>query len=238
MQRLSVIVVFLAFMFAGCRGTESENPPIHPNLNMDFQARFDPQEANEFFADRRAMRPPVPGTIARGLLRADARFYNGQTEGGQFVTEVPVPVTEALLRRGQERYNIYCAVCHGLSGDGRGIVTTGGYGYTPAPTYHDDRLRQVEDGYLYSVIVNGVRTMPSYAAQVEVADRWAIVAYIRALQRSQYGTQADVPAQILPTLQQVGTGSTADGQATGDTTEAGTPGAATSQTNAPATQGQ
>lgn len=214
---------------------ESKNPPIHPNLNMDFQKRFDPQESNVFFADNRAMRPPVPGTIARGLLREDTRFYNGQAQDGQFVAEVPVPVTEALLRRGQERYNIYCAVCHGLSGDGQGIVTTGGYGYTPAPTYHDDRLRQVEDGYLYSVIVNGVRTMPSYATQVPVADRWAIVAYIRALQRSQFGTQADVPAQVLPTLEQVDVDTTGAGQPTLDTTQAGTPDAATPQVSAPAT---
>lgn len=175
---------------------DSDEPPVHLNLNMDFQERFDPQEANPFFADNRSMRPPVPGTVARGTLREDVAFYEGRTEGGSFVEEMPLPTTRELLTRGQSRYNIFCAPCHGGAGDGEGIITTGGYGYTPAPTYHSDRLRDVADGYLYDTIANGVRTMPSYGHQVPPADRWAIVAYIRALQRSQYASPEDVPAGI------------------------------------------
>ncbi len=175
---------------------ESDKPPIHPNLNMDFQERFDPQEANPFFEDNRSMRMPVPGTIARGMLRDDVVFYEGRTQAGAFVDRLPLPTTRELLSRGQSRYDIFCAPCHGGVGDGEGLITTGGYGYTPAPTYHSDRLREVADGYLYDTIANGVRTMPSYRHQVSPADRWAIVAYVRALQRSQYASPEDVPPGI------------------------------------------
>lgn len=195
MKRLSLIVLLAGLGLAGCRGTESGAPPIHPNLNMDFQQRLDPQEANAFFADGRAMRTPVAGTVPRGMLRDDAPFYYGRTAaGGPYVTAMPVPATREVLLRGQERYNIYCSPCHGRAGNGQGIVTTGGYGFAPAPDFHADRLRQIEDGYLFDVITNGVRTMPPYYSQIPVADRWAIVAYVRALQRSQNATAEDVPA--------------------------------------------
>ena len=186
----------MAIATAGCRGMESDNQPVHVVLNMDFQPRFDPQERNPFFADNRSMRMPVPGTVARGLLNEDVRFYEGRDESGGYVARLPLPTTRELLVRGGERYDIYCTPCHGRAGDGKGIVTTGGYGYTPAPTYHSDRLRQVSDGYLYDVIANGVRTMPAYGHQVPPADRWAITAYIRALQRSQYAREEDVPPSI------------------------------------------
>ncbi len=185
-----------ALVLVSCRGTKSGDPPIHLNLNMDYQERFDPQEANPFFADNRSMRPLVPGTVARGMLRDDVVFYEGRTRAGGFVDRMPVPTTRELLARGQERYNIYCTVCHGEVGDGEGIVTAGGYGYTPAPSYHTERLRGETDGYMYDVIANGVRTMPPYGHQVPPADRWAIVAYIRALQRSQYANPDDVPANL------------------------------------------
>jgi mono/diheme cytochrome c family protein len=191
----------------GCRGMKSEKPPVHLNRNMDFQQRFEEQEANPFFADDAAMRLPVAGTVARGRLRTtqNADFLLGRTSGGDFVAQVPVPVTEALLVRGQERYNIYCSVCHGRAGDGRGVIMVGnggqGYGYTPAPTYHSDFLRTVPDGYLFDVITNGVRSMPSYGFEVAPADRWAIVAYLRALQRSQNAGAEDVPAPELERLQ-------------------------------------
>ncbi len=187
---------------SGCRGMVSEAPPIHPNLNMDFQEKFNPQEANPYFADGRAMRVPVAGTIARGFLRDDAGIYQGRTAGGAFLPTTPVPVTRELLLRGQQRYNIYCSVCHGKAGNGQGIIMTGGYGYTPAPSYHDDRLRSVEDGYLYNVITNGVRSMPGYAQQIAVGDRWAIVSYIRALQRSQNAERGDLPADVLRQIEQ------------------------------------
>lgn len=189
-------------LLAGCRGSTSPNPPIHPNLNMDFQEKFEAQEENPFFADNAAMRQPVPGTVARGLLKEDTRFYAGRTETGEYVEQMPVPVSRALVLRGREQYDIYCTVCHGQSGDGQGIIMTGQYGYTPAPTYHAERLREIEDGYLYDVTANGVRSMPGYAQQIAVADRWAIVAYIRALQRSQNADADDLPPSVQASIRQ------------------------------------
>ncbi len=186
-----------ALLLGGCRGMESNRPPIHPNLNMDMQNRFDAQEANPLFADGAAMRTPPAGTVARGLLREDTRYYAGRTEDGEYVDRMPVPVTRALVERGRDRYEVYCTVCHGGAGDGQGVIMRGGYGYTPAPSFHEARLLEVGDGYIYDVITNGVRTMPSYAPQIPVADRWAIVAYVRALQRSQNATESDVPEGVL-----------------------------------------
>ena len=181
----------------------SDDPPIHPNQNMDYQEKFEPQEYNPFFADGAAMRVPVPGTVARGMLRADAALYYGRNADGTFVAEMPVPVTRALLERGQERYDIFCTPCHGRAGDGQGVIMTGNYGYVPAPSYHQDYLREIEDGYLYDVIANGVRNMPAYGYHIPVDDRWAIVSYIRALQRSQYAPEADVPADVLGDIENI-----------------------------------
>jgi mono/diheme cytochrome c family protein len=186
---------------------QSDAPPIHPNLNMDFQEKFEAQEANPFFEDDAAMRPIVPGTVKRTGLRTteNAPFFLGRSADGAYVPEIPMAVTPAVLERGQERYNIFCTPCHGYSGDGLGIIMTGnggqGYGYTPAPSYHTDGLRARADGYIYDVIANGVRSMPSYAHQISVPDRWAIVAYIRALQRSQNAGADDVPAPIRDQLE-------------------------------------
>lgn len=196
---LLVAFVALPVALSGCRGMKSERTPIHPNPNMDHQERFEEQEANPFFADGSAMRMPVPGTVARGHLRttANAPFELGRDASGQFVTSNPFNVDAALLERGRERYEIFCTPCHGLTGDGRGIVMVGnggqGYGFVPAPTYHSDFLRDAPDGYIYDVIANGVRSMASYGHEIAPADRWAIVAYIRALQRSQDAGPEDVP---------------------------------------------
>ncbi len=192
-----------ALALAGCRGMVSSEPPIHINPNMDNQEKFQAQEANPFFADGRAMRTPVAGTVARGFLKADVAFNTGRTTGGGFVAASPVPRTRELLQRGQQRFNIYCSPCHGKAGDGQGIIMTGQYGYTPAPSYHDARLRGVEDGYIFNVATNGVRSMPGYAQQIPVADRWAIVAYIRALQRAQNASATDVPAAVRAEIEQV-----------------------------------
>lgn len=195
-------ITLVVMVLGGCRGMDSENAPIHPNLNMDFQPKYQAMGASGFFEDGRAMRPPVPGTVARGLLRDDAIFYTGRTDAGGFTTSNPMPITMELLERGQERYNIYCTVCHSASGDGRGIIMTGQYGYTPAPSFHDERIRQMDDGELYDIVTNGIRNMPGYGTQIAVADRWAVVAYVRALQRSQDASLADVPesqrGQITP----------------------------------------
>jgi mono/diheme cytochrome c family protein len=211
MKPLNFAAAALALLaLAGCRGMESSRPPVHIVPNMDWQEKFDPQEANPFFADGRAMRMPVAGTVARGFLRADDAFNTGRS-GAAFVTTNPAPLTRELLLRGQQRYNIYCAVCHGKAGDGQGIIMTGQYGYTPAPSYHEERLRAVEDGYIFQVISNGVRSMPGYAQQVPVADRWAITAYIRALQRSQNAGAADVPAAVRAEIEQVQSANMAGG---------------------------
>lgn len=188
-------------LLAGCRGMQSDKPPVHPNLNMDFQEKFQAQEANPFFADNAAMRKPVPGTVARGLLKEDASLYEGRTEEGSYVEKSPMPINRALVERGQERYNIYCTVCHGQAGNGQGVIMRGDYGYTPATSYHSERLRDIEDGYLYDVITNGVRNMPGYAQQIPVRDRWAIVAYIRALQLNQNAGEGDVPESVIANIQ-------------------------------------
>lgn len=194
-------LIFLAVSIVGCRGTVSEKPPIHINPNMDRQERLDPQGATDFFADGRAMRMPVPGTVARGYLRDDNVFYEGRTDAGALVATLPLPMTKELLERGRDRYNIYCSPCHGLDGAGNGPIIAGGYGLVPAPTYHSQRLVDAPDGHLYDVIKSGFQTMPSYAQQIPVADRWAIVAYVRALQRSQRALEGDIPASVLAEIQ-------------------------------------
>lgn len=185
-------VVLTALVLATCQGRPSGNAPIHLNLNMDDQEKLQAQEASAFFDDGFAMRIPPAGTVARGQLREDDAFYRGR-EAGEFVTVNPVAVTLPLLKRGRERFNIYCSPCHGRTGDGRGIMVT--RGYVPPPTFHSKRLRELPDGHLFEVITNGVRNMPAYRNQVSERDRWAIVAFMRALQRSRDARLADVPEE-------------------------------------------
>lgn len=185
-------ILAVAILFSACRGKISEKPPIHPNMNMDQQPRKEAQEVNTFFEDNRSMRQPVEGTVARGLKKDDLAYYKGVDANGNWVEEIPVEVTKSFLYRGKDRYEIFCTPCHGITGDGRGIIMTGQYGYVPAPTYHSDRLRNAPDGQLYSAIYDGIRNMPSYATQIPVEDRWAIVSYIRALQESQ-----NVPEDVV-----------------------------------------
>ncbi len=184
--------IALPLVLSSCRGEKFETQPVHPNMNMDQQERFEAQEKNEFFADNRAMRQPVEGTIARGNLKQDKQFYQGINEDSSFVEEIPVDVTKSFIYRGKDRYEVYCAPCHGISGDGKGIIMANNYGYVPAPSFHLERLQNQSDGYLYSAIANGIRTMPSYATQIDTKDRWAIVAYVRALQRSQNVPEQDI----------------------------------------------
>jgi mono/diheme cytochrome c family protein len=185
----------LILLLAGCyRGKPAEDPPIHLNPNMDDQPRYDVQQSSQFFADGLTMRQPVPGTIARGQLQEDVIYYTGRTADSVLVKRLPVELNMELLKRGQQRYTIYCSPCHDQTGSGQGIVVK--KGYLPPPTFHQQRLREVEDGHLYEVIRNGIRNMPSYRHQIGVADRWAIVAYVRALQHSQNATAADIPAEI------------------------------------------
>lgn len=189
--KLLISAVVVSFL-ASCRGQQFQKQPVHPILNMDQQERFEAQERNPFFADNRSMRQPVEGTIARGHLRQNPQYYQGINLDSSFVTEIPVEVTRSFLYRGKDRYEIYCTPCHGTLGDGQGIIMTGGYAFVPAPSFHLDRLRNVENGYLYSVITNGIRNMRPYRHQIKVEDRWAIVAYVRALQRSQSVPEEEV----------------------------------------------
>ncbi len=142
-------------------------------------------------ADQRSARPIIAGTVARGHLDADTYFYTGKI-GSNDGDYLPFPVTAEVLARGQQRFNIYCSPCHGELGDGNGMIVQRGYKHPPS--YHIERLRKAPIGYFFDVMTNGFGAMPDYSQQVQPADRWAIAAYIRALQLSQHATEADVPA--------------------------------------------
>jgi mono/diheme cytochrome c family protein len=163
-------------------------------LDMYDEPRFEPLEASTFFDDGTSARPLVAGTVARGDLRDDEALYSGKLDG-KYVTELPVELTRALLMRGEERFNIYCSPCHGRVGDGNGMIVQRGFRRPPS-FVSTDRLLNAPLGHFYDVISNGFGAMPSYASRVEPHDRWAIVAYIRALQRSQNGSIDDVPEEL------------------------------------------
>jgi mono/diheme cytochrome c family protein len=174
----------LALTQSACfRGGTSEKPPIHPNRNMFTQEKYKPQRESKFFVDGKTMQTPPANSVARGELRDDAAAFKGKTGDGAYV-DIPVPVTPALLERGTQRYNIYCVPCHGPLGNGRGKIMD--YKFPIPPTsYFDPRILQAKDGYIFEVISNGIRNMASYKAQIPVADRWAIVAHVRELQKAQ-----------------------------------------------------
>ena len=181
----------------------SHKPRVQIIPDMDAQPKFKAQKANPMFADGRAMRPPVAGAVARGELRDDTALHAGRDAAGAWVDAIPVSVTAQLMRRGRERYDVFCAPCHGLAGYGDGIVAKRADRlqegtWTPPSSLHTELVRSRPDGQLYNTVANGVRNMPSYGAQIPVADRWAIVAYVRALQRSQNARIADVPADVRP----------------------------------------
>lgn len=197
-----ITLLLISFVMMSCRGQMSDKPPIHPQQNMDEQERFNAQQVNPFFEDNRSMRMPVEGTISRGNLRHDTALFEGVNDNGDFVTRNPIEINREFIERGRVVYDIYCQVCHGGTGDGQGIIMTEGYGYVPAPTFHREASYDMPDGELYSAIANGIRNMPAYNTQIKVEDRWAIVAYIRALQRSQNipeseMTQFDVDLAVL-----------------------------------------
>jgi hypothetical protein len=174
------LVVFAIISLAGCR------------QDMHDQAKLEPYEASPFFADGVGSRVPPKGTVARGFLRDDVLFYSGQTADGRLSAELPFPATRAVLLRGRERFDIFCSPCHDRAGSGRGMIVR--RGFKQPPSLHDDRIRRSPVGYYFDVISNGFATMPSYAAQIPPADRWAIAAYIRALQLSQGARLLELPA--------------------------------------------
>jgi cytochrome c553 len=175
------LVLLVALVSSGCR------------RDMFSQPSEKPLERSSFFRDNQMASRPLPAhTVARGQLDEDEAYYSGKI-GTNLVTEFPMPVTREVLLRGQERFNIYCAPCHGRTGEGNGMIPQRGY---PAPpSYHIDRLRTAPVGHLYDVITRGYGVMYSYASRVEPEDRWAIVAYIRALQLSRNAKISDVPEQ-------------------------------------------
>jgi cbb3-type cytochrome c oxidase subunit III len=157
---------------------------------MADQPRYKPLAKSDFFGDERSARPLVDGTVARGELRADEQYYTGKVNG-QLADTFPFPVTKDVLLRGQNRYDIFCSPCHDRIGTGQGMIVQ--RGFRAPPSYHIDRLRQAPVGHFFDVMTHGFGIMPDYAAQISPKDRWAIVAYIRALQLSQNAKLADVP---------------------------------------------
>jgi len=156
------------------------------------QPKYKPLSRSDFFADHRTSRPLPEGTVARGWLEAGTRLYEGK-DGATLAATLPMPLTSELLARGRERYNIFCSPCHDRTGGGRGMVVR--RGYQPPPSFHVERLREAPVGHLFDVMTHGLGAMPDYASQVPVEDRWAIAAYIKALQLSQNAPIADVPPE-------------------------------------------
>jgi mono/diheme cytochrome c family protein len=173
-----VCVAMCGLVLAGCSLKQ----------DMALQPKNRPLSPSEFFADGRSERPILENTVARGSLAEDALYV------GKDSNTFPLPLTRELMERGQERYGIFCSPCHGLQGDGNGMVVT--RGMKRPPSYHESRLRQVPNGYIFDVITNGFGAMLNYSAQIPVRDRWAIVAYVRALQLSRNAKMADLPADV------------------------------------------
>jgi len=179
-RRATAVTAALGLMFVlGCR------------QDMQNQPKFFPQRGTDFYADGRSTRPQVENTVARGQLHENGYFYTGLINGKE-ADGLPFPVTAEVLQRGQERYNVYCTPCHSRVGNGVGMIVQ--RGYMKAGNFNTTRLETAPLGHFFHVISNGYGAMPDYSAQVTPADRWAIVAYIKALQLSQKATQADVPA--------------------------------------------
>jgi mono/diheme cytochrome c family protein len=160
--------------------------------DMDQEPKYKPLAPSELFADGRSARVPPADTVARGDLRLDDHLYTGKVNGKD-VDTFPFPITKEILERGHQRFDIFCSVCHGRLGDGQGMIVK--RGFPPPPSYHIARLRDAPVGHFYDVITNGYGVMYSYSDRIPVKDRWAIIAYIRALQLSQNATLSDVPAE-------------------------------------------
>lgn len=216
-------LVLLVVSIAGFRGSKSGRPPIELFPDMDRQPKVKAQVTSSFYADGRAARPPVPGTVPMGYqmplhkptqdgdmglssspyqniqFSSAPDYFNTGKIGDQWGTGIPFEVTPEVMQRGRERYNISCAVCHGATGAGNGITSK--YGLVAIANFHQQRLRDMADGEIFNTITNGKNTMLGYGANIQVPDRWAIIAYIRALQRSQMASVQDVPEDELARLQ-------------------------------------
>jgi mono/diheme cytochrome c family protein len=190
---LGALAFTSVFFLAGCaRGCTSSRPPIHLNPSMDDQPKVQAQSASTFFFNGQSMREPVPGTIPIGGLKEDTAYFTGKGADGQFVAAIPRPVDEAGLERGRQRFTIYCQPCHDARGDGKGILFQ--RGNVPTATFHQEKLLKYTDGQIFDVITNGSGLMGPYRSAIPVADRWAIVAYVRQLQRDRQARAASAPA--------------------------------------------
>jgi mono/diheme cytochrome c family protein len=196
---ITVFVCVLLFSLLGLRGTKFTSPPldVFPEWafpGMKYQPKLRPQAESKFFADGRADRMPVEHTVMRGMLRTDDALYAGKNASGQFITGFPASITVDVqfIQHGRERYQIYCSPCHGAVGDGNGITKKYGMGTTPS--YHDEARRKLTEGQIFDTITHGTanKNMLPYADKLSPEDRWAVVAYVRALQRAQQGTATDV----------------------------------------------
>lgn len=189
------IMVAAVIFVAGKRGDMSRKPPIELFPDMDRMPKLRPQAPNRFFADGLSSRLPVAGTVARGSAFEETPANTGKMTGTtNWVESIPMPVTETLLKRGRDRYTINCAPCHSDVGDGKGITTK--YGMIAVANFHDPRLVKIADGEIFNTITYGKNLMGAYGSQVSIADRWAIIAYLRALQRSRLAVLEDVPAEL------------------------------------------
>jgi mono/diheme cytochrome c family protein len=184
---LAAFVLFVALDLPGCR------------KGMVDQQRLKPLAEENFFKDGRGSRPIPPHTVARGQLHDDTQFYTGKVKGGALAATFPMAVTHDLVARGQERFGIHCAVCHGLTGDGLGMVVQ--RGFPQPPSLHEPRLRAAPVGHFFDVMTTGYGVMYSYASRVSPEDRWAIAAYIRALQLSQHATTDDAAPEARAQLE-------------------------------------
>lgn len=202
------------FIIARVRATPDENRAVHIFFDMDFQPKFKPQSQNPLFADGRAQRPDVLGAVAVGETKIDMHRYEGVVDG-KWADGLPagMQMTDAFLKRGQQRYNIYCSVCHGYAGFGDGAVNKRamelmsnsegpvyGTAWVQAKSLHDPLVREHPIGMLYNIATHGIRNMAGYGAQIELEDRWAIAAYVKALQLSQNATIQDVPPELRDKL--------------------------------------
>lgn len=178
--------VVLSLALSGCRQDMHDNP------------RIDPLEAHDFWADGMGSRQLPEGTIAQGLLKEDAHYWQGKTESGEFAASFPIEIDRAVLEHGQTRYEVFCSVCHDSTGQGQGMIVR--RGFKQPPSLHEARLHELPAGYLYDVISNGFGTMSPYRNQISVDDRWAIVAYVRALQLSRNAPAAELPDAIRAEL--------------------------------------
>ena len=179
----------------GKRGHNFKQPPLEIFTDMDRQPKLRPQQPNLTFASGRTSQEPLPGTVARGERYENNPVNTGRESGStNFVATIPTTVTQQLIERGQQRFNIYCLPCHGPQGDGNGIVKK--YGYATIRSLHEKVVVTQADGEIFNTITHGKATMYGYGSQVPIEDRWAIVAYVRALQRSHLGLVDEVPAAL------------------------------------------